>query len=100
MMQERELKQVSGSMTLTLKLMIMGRIDSDYFNIEDIEHYSVLKEQIIDIENLPKEEISPDLVEGDRVFVWDAEPDPAVPSPAPSTFIGVVTEVIPEDDNY
>ncbi len=78
-----------------------GDADSDYFNIEDIRHHKVLKEQIIDIENLPKEELSPDLVEGDKVFVWDVDPDPAPPgnptNPIPSTFIGVVTEVIPDD---
>ena len=78
-----------------------GDADSDYFNIEDIEHYSVLKEQIIDTENLPEEEISPDLVEGDKVFVWDIEPDPVPPggtsATIPSTVIGVVTEVIPDD---
>jgi len=78
-----------------------GDADSDYFNIEDIEHYTVLKEQIIDTENLPEEEISPDLVEGDKVFAWDIEPDPAPPGgPSniiPSTVIGVVTEVMPDD---
>jgi polyphosphate kinase 2 len=78
-----------------------GDSDSDYFGIENVQHYSVLKEQIIDIENLPEEEISPDLVEGDKVFVWDVDPDPTPPggstNPIPSTFIGVVAEVIPDD---
>ena len=78
-----------------------GDMDSDYFDIGDIQHYNVLKEQIIDTENLPEEEISPDLVEGDKVFVWDITPDPAPPGgtskPIPSTVIGVVTEVLPDD---
>lgn len=74
-----------------------GDMDPDYFDIENIQHYNVLKEQIIDTENLPEEEISPDLVEGDKVFVWDITPDPAPPGetmPAiPSTFIGTVIYV-------
>ena len=78
-----------------------GDADFDYFSIEDIEHYGVLKEHIIDTENLPEEEISPDLVEGDKVFVWDITPDPAPPGGTsktiPSTVIGVVTEVMPDD---
>jgi len=86
-----------------------GDADSDYFNIEDIEHYNVLKEQIIDTENLPEEEMSPDLVEGDKVFVWDITPEPKPPGSSfphrnsplhniPSTVIGMVTEVIPFDN--
>ena len=85
-----------------------GNSDTDEFNIEDITHYQTLKEQIINTENLPEEEISPDLVEGDKVFVWDVEPDFAVyhnpappgttPNTIPSAFIGTVTEVIPDDE--
>ena len=56
-----------------------------------------MKEQIIDTENLPEEEISPDLVEGDKVFVWDITPDPAPPGGTsetiPSTVIGTVIYV-------
>ena len=78
-----------------------GDSDTDEFNIEDITHYQTLKEQIIDTENLPEEELSPDLVEGDKVFVWDVVPDPAppgtVPNTLPSAFIGTVTEVMPDD---
>lgn len=78
-----------------------GDSDSDYFNIEDITHDKILKEEIIDIENLPEEEISPNLVEGDKVFVWDIDPDPTPPggppNTIPSTVIGVVTEILPDD---
>ena len=75
-----------------------GDMDTDYFNIEDIDWYSVLSEQVVDTKN---SELSPNLVEGDKVFVWDVEADPAAPgaepNKIPSTFIGVVTEVIPDD---
>ena len=74
-----------------------GDSDSDDFNIEDINHYQTLKEQIIDTENLSDEELSPDLKVGDKVFVWDIEADPAPPGgtsdPIPSTVIGTVVYV-------
>jgi len=74
-----------------------GDSDSDVFNIEDVNHYQTLKEQIIDTENLSDEELSPDLKVGDKVFVWDIEVDPAPPGgtsdPIPSTVIGTVVHV-------
>jgi len=81
-----------------------GDTETIDFTIGDIEHIEVLSESIIDIKNLPKEQISPPLVEGDKVFVWDVEPDPPAPGvPSsfnenlPSTFVGVVTDVFPDD---
>lgn len=87
-----------------MEIVDYGDSESIDFTIGDIEHIEVLSESIIDIKNLPKEQISPPLVEGDKVFVWDVEPDPPAPGvPSsfnenlPSTFVGVVTEVFPDD---
>ena len=59
----------------------------------------ILKEQEIDTTKIPKEEISPPLKVGDKIFVWDLEMDPAPPGGGttmltmPNTTVGTVVHV-------
>ena len=60
-----------------------------------------LYEQLMDID---KEEISPELKVGDRIYVWDLVPDPQPPGghseavELPTTSVAVVMEVIDDED--
>jgi hypothetical protein len=59
----------------------------------------ILKEQQIDTSKIPKEEISPPLKVGDKIFMWDLEMDPAPPGGGttmltmPNTTVGTVVYV-------
>ena len=59
----------------------------------------ILKEQEIDTTKIPKEEISPPLKVGDKIFMWDLEADPAPPGGGttmltmPNTTVGTVVHV-------
>ena len=60
-----------------------------------------LYEQLMDID---KEEVSPELKVGDRIYVWDIIPDPQPPGghsgtvELPTTSVAVVMEVIDDED--
>ena len=59
----------------------------------------ILKEQEIDTTKIPKEEISPPLKMGDKIFIWELALDPIPPGgdsgipPMPNTTVGTVVEV-------
>jgi len=74
-----------------------GDYESDDWEITDAYHFNTLKEQKIDTTKIPKEEISPPLKVGDKIFIWDLEMDPAPPGTTtltiPNTTVGIVVHV-------
>ena len=83
-----------------------GDYEQEDFNIGDVTHTNVLKEQNIDISDT--DNISPDLEIGDRIMVWDLTPDPSPPGGSsdypdgavkmPRTLIGTVIDSLDDDE--